>query len=120
VSSTPISGVPGSPCKASGSQLQGVQEEGAKTSGSQSVGIRSEAETPGHGDLTSPLITSGKRKPRWFQQTLKEAKENVGEPKRQFRENRAPERLGSYLAMVTSITDADPQIFAQAVDKQVW
>jgi hypothetical protein len=120
VSSTPVSGVTGSPCTTSGSQLQGVQAEGAEASGSQSVGIRSEAETLGRGDLTSPLVTSGKRKPRWFQQTLKEAKENVGEPKRQFRESRAPERLGSYLAMVTSITDAEPQTFAQAVDQQVW
>jgi hypothetical protein len=50
----------------------------------------------------------------------KEAKENVGEPKRQFRESRPPERLGSYLAMVTSITDTEPQTFAQAVDQQVW
>jgi hypothetical protein len=91
-----------SPCTASGSQLQVVQAEAA---GSQSVGIRSEAETLGRGDLTFPLVTPGKRKLRWFQETLKEAKENVGEPKRLVRESRAPERLGSYLAMVTSITD---------------
>jgi hypothetical protein len=51
---------------------------------------------------------------------LKEAKENVGEPKRQFIERRAPKRLGSYLAIVRSITNAEPQIFTQAVDQQVW
>jgi hypothetical protein len=98
----------------------GVQVEGAKSSVSQSVGIRSEAETLGRGDLTSPLVTSKKRKLRWFQQTPKEAKENVGEPKRQFKESRAPERLGSYLAMVKSITDAEPKTFAQEIDQQVW
>jgi hypothetical protein len=91
VSSAPVSGVTRSPCMASGSQLQGVQAEGAESSGSQSVGIRSEAETLGRGDLTSPLVTSGKRKSRWFQETLKEAKENVGEPTRQFRERRVLE-----------------------------
>jgi hypothetical protein len=66
VSGTLVSGVTGSPCTASGSQSQGVQAEGAEASGSQSVGIRLEADTLGKGDLTSPLTTSGKRKPRWF------------------------------------------------------
>jgi hypothetical protein len=66
------------------------------------------------------LTTSGKRKPRWFQETLKETKEKVGEPKRQFRESKPLVRLGSYLSMVTSILDTEPQIFAQAVDQQVW
>jgi hypothetical protein len=68
--------------------------------------MRFEYETLGRGDITSCLVTSRKRKPRWFQETLKEAKENVGEPKRLFRESREPERFGSYLAMVTSIIDA--------------
>jgi len=73
---------------------------------------RSEVETLGHRDLTSPLVAPRKRKPRWFEETLKEAKDNVGEPKRHFRESKAPERLGSYLAMVTSIRDAEPETFA--------
>jgi hypothetical protein len=51
-------------------------------------------------------------KPRWFQQTLKEAKENVGEPKRQFRERIEPKRLESYFVMVTSITDPEPHTFS--------
>jgi hypothetical protein len=54
------------------------------------------------------LTTSGKRKTRWFQETLKEAKENVGEPKRQFREIKPPVRLGSYLAMVMIVSDINP------------
>jgi hypothetical protein len=70
--------------------------------------------------LTSPLTTSGKRRPRWFQETLKEAKENVGEPKSQIRESGPLVRLGAYLALVTSIKDSKPQTFAQAVDHQVW
>jgi hypothetical protein len=37
-----------------------------------------------------------------------------------FKERRAPDRLGSYLAMVTSITDSEPETFAQSVDHQVW
>jgi hypothetical protein len=106
VLSAPISGVTGSPCTTSGSQLQRLQEEGVEALGSQSVGIKSKAETLGRRDITSPLVTLGKRKSRWFHETLKEVKENVGEPKRLLRESRAPEGLGSYLAMVTSITDS--------------
>jgi hypothetical protein len=111
VSSTPFSGVTRSPCTASGSQLERVQAKGAETSRSQSVGMRSEIETRGRGYLTSPLVTTRKRKPRWFQETLKEAKENVGQPRGLFRENRAPYRLGSYLAMVMNITDTEPETF---------
>jgi hypothetical protein len=62
------------------------------------------------------LATSGKRIPIWFQETLKEAKENVGEPKSQIRESRPPVIFGSYLALVKSITDTEPQTFAQAMD----
>jgi hypothetical protein len=117
VSSEPFLGVIGLPRTASSSQLQIIQAEGAEASSSQSVGIRFEAETLGRRDITSPLVTLGKRKPRWFQETPKEAKENVGEPKRLFRERRAPERLGSYLAMVMSITDSELATFAQAFDQ---
>jgi hypothetical protein len=79
-----------------------------------------EAVTLGQRDLTSPLTTSGKRRPRWFQETLKEARENVREPKSQVRESRPPVRLGASLALVTSIRDTEPQTFVQAVDQQVW
>jgi hypothetical protein len=83
--------VTGSPCTASGSQSEHVQSHGAKTSergqtsGSQSVEASPKAITLGQRDLTSPLTTLGKRRPRWFQETLKEAIENVGEPKSQIR-----------------------------------
>jgi hypothetical protein len=81
ISSTPISGVAGSPCIASGSQSKQFQSYGAQTLGSESVETSPKAVTLGKRDLTSPLTTLGKRRPRWFQETLKEARENVGEPK---------------------------------------
>jgi hypothetical protein len=124
-SGTPFSEVTRSPCTASESQAQHVQSDGAQTSekgqtsGSQSVEASPEAITLGQRDLTSPLTTSGKRRPRWFQETLKEAIENVGEPKSQIRQRRPPVRLGAYLALVTTIRDIEPQIFVQAVDHQV-
>jgi hypothetical protein len=66
----------GSPCIASGSQ-----SEGEEASGSQSVETSPEAITLGQRDLTSSFTNSRNRRPRWFQETLKEARENVGEPK---------------------------------------
>jgi hypothetical protein len=117
---TPVSWVTRSPCTASGSQSEGVQLEGAEASGSQSVETSFEAVTLGQRDLTSPLTTLGKRRPRWFQEALKEARENVGEPKSQIKDSRPPVRFGAYLALVTSIIDTKPQTFAQAVDQQVW
>jgi hypothetical protein len=125
-SGTPVSGVTGSPCTASGSQSEHVQSDGAQTServqssGSQSVETSPEAVTLGQRDLTSPLTASRKTRPRWFQETLKEARENVGEPKSQIRESRSLVRLGAYLALVTSIRDTEPWTFAQAVDHHDW
>jgi hypothetical protein len=66
VSGTPISGVTGSPCTASGSQSEGVQSEGEEASDSQSVETSPEAINLGQRELTSPLTTLGKRRPRWF------------------------------------------------------
>jgi hypothetical protein len=47
-------------------------------------------ESEGHEGIAPQEATSGKKKPRWFRETLKEAKEYVGEPKRLFRESKAP------------------------------
>jgi hypothetical protein len=76
--------------------------------------------TLGKRDLNFPLTTSGKRKPRWFQETLKEARENVGEPKIQIKESRPLVRFREYLELVMSIRDTEPQTFVQEVDHQVW
>ena len=51
---------------------------------------------------------------------MKEATENVGEPKSQIKESKPLVRLGAYLALVMSIRDTEPQNFTQAVDHQVW
>jgi hypothetical protein len=71
-SGTPVSGVTGSPCTASGSQSEHVQSDGAQNServqtlGSQNVEASLEAITLGQRDPISPLTTLGKSRPRWF------------------------------------------------------
>ena len=52
--------------------------------------------------------------------TLREAKEAVGEPKRIMRKGKVPERFYSYLASEASITDFEPSSFEEVVDQRVW
>ena len=47
---------------------------------------------------------SRRRKPKWLQDTLKEA-ETVGALKKPVKDSIPPERFGSYIAMVTNIVE---------------
>jgi hypothetical protein len=62
---------------------------------------------------------SGKRKPKWLQDTLKEV-ETVGNPRNSTRESRPPERFCNYVAMVTDITESEPSSYEEATTQQVW
>ena len=55
-------------------------------------------------------VDLSRRKPKWLQDTLKEAK-TVGAPKKPVRENIPPERFGSYIAMVTDIVAIEPSSY---------
>ena len=56
---------------------------------------------------------SRRRKPKWLQDTLKEA-ETVGAPKKPVRESIPPKRFGSYIAMVTDIIKTEPSSYEEA------
>jgi hypothetical protein len=58
--------------------------------------------------------TSGKRKPRWLHTTLKDAQENVENPKRIVRESKAPKRFCSYMALMSSIRESKPSTYEEA------
>jgi hypothetical protein len=60
-------------------------------------------ETRVHEETNTPEVTSRKKKSIWFQYTLKESKEYVGETQRLMRESRVSDRFGSHLAMVMNI-----------------
>ena len=66
-------------------------------------------------EFHSPVgeVRSGKRKPKWLQDTLREATSVVG-PKRSVRESRPPERFCSYMAMVANIVDSKPSSYEEA------
>ena len=59
-------------------------------------------------------VCSRKRKPKWLQDTLREATSVVG-PKRQVRESKPPERYCSCMALVTRIVDSKPSSYEEAV-----
>ena len=74
----------------------------------------------GHGsELPAGEATSGKRKPKWLQDTLRDV-DTVGPPKRATRESVLPEKFCSYIAMVTDIIESEPSSYEEAASQQVW
>jgi hypothetical protein len=76
-----------------------------------------EQEAPSTQEATT---TSGKKRPRWLQQTLKDAQEHVEAPKKTFRESRPPQKYSSYMALMCDIIDSEPSSFEEASERQVW
>ena len=55
----------------------------------------------------------GKRKPKWLQDTLREATSVAG-PKKPVRESRSPERFCSYMEMVANIIGSQRSSYEEA------
>ena len=68
-----------------------------------------------HEEIVPQEVTSGRRRPKWLHDTLKEAKD-AGEPERIMRRSKAPDRFCGYLAAVTDISHSEPSSFEKAVD----
>ena len=71
-------------------------------------------------DSFSPVgeVCSGKRRPKWLQDTLREATSVAG-PKIQVRESKPPELFCSYMALVTSIVDSEPSSYEEEANQEV-
>ena len=68
--------------------------------------------------------SSRKRKPKWLQKTLKDAKA-IGKPQEQIRTVVEPDRYGVVpdrdgMALVASLRDYEPSTFEEASQHQVW
>ena len=79
----------------------------------------SESQTPVEVEEQSTPLTSVKR-PKWFEQTLRDAREHVEPPRSTFRESRSPWKFLQYMALMTNITDSDPSSYEEATNQQVW
>lgn len=71
-------------------------------------------EPEGHEDIVPHEATSRKRKPKWLQDTLKESKQSIRDPKNTWRENKALDKFCSNLAMVGSIVETEPATLKEA------
>jgi hypothetical protein len=89
-----------------------VESRSSSTSsaGSQPSGEEEERSTP----------SSSVRRPRWFMQTLRDAKEHVEAPSSTFRESRPPKKFPNYMALMSSIIDSESSSVQEATDQQVW
>jgi transposase InsO family protein len=94
----------------------GSGRAGTGTGSKSTVGQGSGVQSSGVDDEEVPL---GKRKPKWLQETLREA-DDFGGPKRATRESRPPERFCAHMAMVTSIAESEPSSYEEAASQQVW
>ena len=89
-----------------GSPALGTHVSGPSTSGSSSDDDKPVWEQP-----------SGKKKPKWLRETLKEAKD-FGMPKELVRTIVMPDRLG--MTLVASLRDSEPSTFEEASQHHVW
>jgi hypothetical protein len=64
--------------------------------------------------------TSKKRKPKWAEQLLKEANEQVESPKTSVRTSVPPQRYSGYAALMSSMIDSEPTCFEEAIVRKPW
>ena len=81
--------------------------------------MRVPSHTGEHEGIVPQEVTSGRRRSKSLQDTLKEAKD-AGEPERIMRKSKAPDRFCSYLAAMTDVSHSKPSSFEEAVDQRVW
>jgi hypothetical protein len=60
-----------------------------------------------------------KRNLGWLKEIVQEA-ERIIAPKETFREMKRPRRFGGYVALMSSISDAEPSSFEEEDKLQVW
>jgi hypothetical protein len=105
--------------QSSGSQVTDPLVLGSGTLGS-TTGSLSSADGVEQGESPPQDTTSERRKPKWLQDTLREAQGSVGNPRQAMRESKPPERFCSYIVMVSSIWESKPSTFEEASSRQVW
>jgi hypothetical protein len=88
--------------------------------GPQEVGPKDESrvETSSAGSQTPEEEQSAPstlvRRPRWSEQTLRDAQKHVEPPRTTFRESRPPRKFPTYMALMTNIIDSEPSNFEEA------
>jgi hypothetical protein len=63
---------------------------------------------------------SKKRKPKWAEQLLKEANEQVESPKTSVRTSVPPQRYSGYVALMSSMIESELTCFEEAIERKSW
>ena len=108
--------ITGTPYRGSGSGLQGTPGVGTPASGSQVIGVSSFGSSLDE-DMPVWEEPSGKKKPKWLRETLKDALK-AGTPSDKVRAIKMPDRLGMVLVAYTR--DSEPSTFEEASQHSVW
>jgi hypothetical protein len=75
--------------------------------------------TEGQREEEQPTL-SKKRKPKWAEQLLKEASEQVKSPKTSVRTSIPPQRYSGHATLMSNIIDFEPTCFEEAIEKKAW
>jgi hypothetical protein len=100
----------------SGSEATGPQGSGSSTLES-TLGSLPSGDGVEQGESPPQDTTSKRRKPKWLQDTLREAQGLVGNPRQTVRESKPPKRFCSYIVMVSSIRESEPSTFEEATGR---
>jgi hypothetical protein len=65
------------------------------------------------------VVPKNKKRPAWLGSTLQEAERHKA-PSGTFRESKRPKRFSSYATLMTSLINAKPSTFEEAVKKKEW
>jgi hypothetical protein len=60
------------------------------------------------------------RRPKWFEKTLRNAREHVEPPRFTFRESIPPQKFPQYMDLMTNIIVSKPSNFEEASSQEVW
>jgi hypothetical protein len=66
------------------------------------------------------LTISRKRKPKWAEQLLKEANEQVESPKTSVKTSVPPQRYSGYAALMSSMIESEPTCFEEVIGRKPW
>jgi chromatin remodeling complex protein RSC6 len=79
----------------------------------------SEEQEPPHELWNQLIVPKTRKRPTWLESTLQEAEKHKA-PSGTFRQSKKPKRFSSYAALMTSLVNAEPSTFEEAVKKKEW
>jgi transposase InsO family protein len=91
--------------------VEGAQEVDPKDEprvGTSTAGSQTPVEVAEH-----PVPSTSVGRPKWFEQTLRDARDHVESPNTTFQESRPPRKFPTYMALTTSIIDSEPSIYEE-------